>query len=82
MTKLPPTYHQFQGIDERLTALETRVSLWEGAVKELLAQRNKARRVAKTLVGPAKHLKVLGHDLTADELKAIDTALAYPGREP
>jgi hypothetical protein len=53
-----------------------------GAVRRLLAERDKARRVAKVLAGPAKHLKVLGHDLTADELKAIDTALAYPGREP
>jgi hypothetical protein len=58
---------------------------WPDAVEEndrLRAERNKARRVAKVLAGPAKHLKVLGHDLTADELKAIDTALAYPGREP
>jgi hypothetical protein len=43
-----------------------------------LNERDKARRVAQVLLGPAKHLKVLGHDLTADELKAIDTALAYP----
>jgi hypothetical protein len=53
--------------------------------EDLLAarrERDKARRVAKVLAGPAKHLKVLGHDLTPDELKAIDTALAYPGREP
>ena len=45
-------------------------------------QRDKAHRVAKVLVGPAKHLRVLGHDLTADELKAIDTALAYPEVKP
>jgi len=51
-------------------------------VRRLQRERDKAQRVAKVLVGPAKHLKVLGHDLTADELKAIDTALAYPGREP
>ena len=41
-------------------------------------ERDKARRVARVLVGPAKHLKVLGHDLTVDELKALRTALAYP----
>lgn len=49
-----------------------------GAVRRLMRERDKARRVAKVLAGPAKHLKVLGHDLTADECKAIDTALAYP----
>jgi hypothetical protein len=51
-------------------------------IRRLQRERDKDRRVAKVLVGPAKHLKVLGHDLTVDELKAIDTALAYPGREP
>ena len=47
-------------------------------IRRLQRERDKARRVATVLVGPAKHLKILGHDLTADELKAIDAALAYP----
>jgi hypothetical protein len=52
--------------------------VWVKTARRLMRERDKARRVAKVLAGPAKHLKVLGHDLTADELKAIDTALAYP----
>lgn len=55
---------------------------WLATANRLMRQRDKARHVAKVLVGPAKHLRVLGHDLTAGELKAIDTALGYPGREP
>jgi hypothetical protein len=57
------------------------VSRLAATCERLRRERDKARRVAKVLAGPAKHLKVLGHDLTVDELKAIDTALAYPGRE-
>jgi hypothetical protein len=51
-------------------------------IRRLQRERDKARHVAKVLAGPAKHLKVLGHDLMPDELKAIHAAMAYPGREP
>lgn len=52
--------------------------VWVKTARRLMRERDKARRVAKVLAGPAKHLKVLGHDLMPDELRAIDTALAYP----
>jgi ribosomal protein S28E/S33 len=61
---------------------ETGATQNAATIRRLQRERDMARRVAKVLAGPAKHLKILGHDLTADECKAIDAALAYPGREP